>query len=133
MAWIELGRCTGTLWPTSAHMYDALEEIAGCPAEYTANTNYEESDRVSSNGLVYQCKSFPLSRHCSQSGYEPNTNPGKKLKMLHLHADQLILTVCKSFLTFDLSCSHPATPGAWKHACSRLLFRNSDSHNQSNL
>jgi len=73
-AWTVVGVCDGTIAPTTAPSFDVLTNVGGCPDVWSVQT-YEEGDRVSSMDLVYECAADPLSRHCGQAGYEPNTNP----------------------------------------------------------
>eukprot|EP00580_Thalassiosira_gravida_P013404 CAMPEP_0201681400 /NCGR_PEP_ID=MMETSP0494-20130426/51093_1 /ASSEMBLY_ACC=CAM_ASM_000839 /TAXON_ID=420259 /ORGANISM="Thalassiosira gravida, Strain GMp14c1" /LENGTH=730 /DNA_ID=CAMNT_0048165147 /DNA_START=146 /DNA_END=2338 /DNA_ORIENTATION=- len=73
-AWTVVGVCDGTIAPTTAPSFDVLTDVGGCPDVWSVQT-YEEGDRVSSMDLVYECAADPLSRHCGQAGYEPNTNP----------------------------------------------------------
>lgn len=42
----------------------------GCPGEYQPGSHYQEGSIVSMDGTVYKCKSYPLSLHCSQAGFE---------------------------------------------------------------
>ena len=77
-AWTVAGYCSGTISPTGAPSYDVLISVGGCPEEWEAKTvgdAYEEGDRVSDGKLVYACKGWPMSSHCGQAGYEPNTDP----------------------------------------------------------
>jgi hypothetical protein len=77
-AWNVVGYCSGTISPTSSPSFESLELIGGCPDEWEARATvdaYEEGDRVSDGKLVFACKAWPMSGHCSQAGYEPNTNP----------------------------------------------------------
>lgn len=73
-AWTELGRCEGTISPTSSPSFESLADAGGCPGEYTSDAGYEEGDRVSKDGFVYTCKGWPQSAHCSQTGYEPGND-----------------------------------------------------------
>lgn len=76
MVWTLLGSCGGTLAPTGSPSYKSLDDVGGCPAEYKSDGEvYEEGDRVDIDGLVYECKAYPASNHCSQAGYKPDTNP----------------------------------------------------------
>ena len=54
---------------TSAY---AISDTNGCPLEFDGSATYRAGDKVQVNGLVYECRSFPLSRHCSQTGFEPD-------------------------------------------------------------
>ena len=73
-AWTPLGSCTGTIAPTDSPIYDILPDEGGCPSVYDSGIRYDKGDKVSKDGLVYQCKVLPFGLHCSQAGYEPNTN-----------------------------------------------------------
>jgi len=75
-AWTALGVCSGDMAPTSSPVYTALADAGGCPGAYVSSTSYEQGDRVSKMGLVYECKEWPLGAHCSQQGYEPGTSVG---------------------------------------------------------
>lgn len=74
-AWEILGSCAGTVVPSSSPVHDALTDMGGCPGEWHEAENrqvsYVEGDVVSKNGLVFACREFPHSDHCSQRGYEP--------------------------------------------------------------
>jgi len=75
-AWESVGSCTGTIAPTGSPSHVVLKDMAGCPGEYVLGEEYEEDDKVSKDGVVYQCKSYPLGRHCPQAGYEPGVSVG---------------------------------------------------------
>ncbi|KAL7523545.1 hypothetical protein ACHAXR_000230, partial [Thalassiosira sp. AJA248-18] len=81
--------------PTSSPNFVQLDNLGGCSNAYskkpvegspgfgsTIESNsswswgvtYEAGDTVSVNNLVYQCKEWPFSSHCSQQGYEPMIN-----------------------------------------------------------
>jgi len=72
-AWSVVGSCSGSIAPTSSPVFVSLTDVVGCPDEWSQQT-YEEGDRVSSMKLVFECKADPLSSHCGQAGYEPNTD-----------------------------------------------------------
>eukprot|EP00956_Cyclotella_meneghiniana_P013155 scaffold18839_cov61-Cyclotella_meneghiniana.AAC.1 len=72
MAWKLLGSCDGTIRPTAAPVYTSLTNHNGCPVEFDASATYEAGDKVEMNGLVYECRSWPNSAHCSQAGFEPD-------------------------------------------------------------
>jgi len=75
-AWTSLGSCTGTISPTSSPNFVSIVDAGGCPKLYSSGEDYEEGDRVSNGGLVYQCRAHPQSGHCPQVGYEPGTSIG---------------------------------------------------------
>ena len=77
-AWTELGSCEATMTPTSSPVYNFLPDTGGCPLAYDNESAYDVGDRVSRDGLVYQCKAWPRSSHCSSSGYEPVSNPNTR-------------------------------------------------------
>jgi len=69
-----VGYCEGTIGPTASPNFQVLPDMGGCPEEYEKRPigqEYGEGDRVSAGRLVFQCKPFPYSGHCSQAGYEP--------------------------------------------------------------
>ena len=58
--------------PTGSPAYATLTDMGGCPSKWVAGSNiYMEGDKVSSEGLVFECRPFPYSLHCGQDGYEP--------------------------------------------------------------
>ena len=73
--WTMLGSCTGTISPTSSPSYSSLTNGGGCPGAWEAGV-YEENDRVSKDGLIFQCAAFPMSGFCGQAGYEPLADDG---------------------------------------------------------
>lgn len=76
-AWTKLGICTGTMTPTDSPVYVDLLDEGGCPTEYKSGVDrYEEGDTISKDGLVYKCREWPNSQHCSQAGYEPAVDVG---------------------------------------------------------
>jgi len=75
-AWNFLGSCDGTLAPTSSPDFTSIADVGGCPALYSSGADYEEGDRVSKDGLVYQCKAHPQSGFCPVAAYEPGTSIG---------------------------------------------------------
>lgn len=75
-AWIVSGYCDGTSGPTASPSYDVLEDMGACPDEWeersgTDDNKYEEGDRITANGLVFECRMWPYSGHCGQAGYQP--------------------------------------------------------------
>jgi hypothetical protein len=49
--------------------------MGGCPEAWKTKGSvdpYEEGDRITSQGLVYQCKAWPMNAHCGQAGYDPS-------------------------------------------------------------
>lgn len=75
-AWTALGSCNGTIAPTDSPVFVSLTNEGGCPIAFDGGEDYEEGDKISKDGLVYQCKPRPQSLHCSQTGYEPGTSIG---------------------------------------------------------
>ena len=52
--------------------WDLAGQIDGCPGVWTKGTaSYESGDRVSKNGIVFECGGSP---HCSSEGYEPDVD-----------------------------------------------------------
>lgn len=49
-----------------------LTDLGGCPTEFNESSNYEAGDKVSNNGIVFQCQAWPQSLFCSQTGFEPD-------------------------------------------------------------
>lgn len=76
-AWELKGSCTGTIAPTGSPIHVVLAAQGGCPGEYVVGTEYEEADKVSKDGVVYQCKGWPMSAHCAQAGYAPGVKVGE--------------------------------------------------------
>jgi len=76
-AWTSLGSCDGSISPTKAPVFTALDDAGGCPGEFKEGGEYEEGDKVSKDGLVYECKAWPSGQHCSQIGYEPGMSVGE--------------------------------------------------------
>jgi len=75
--WTALGSCSGSMSPTGSPAYTTLTDAGGCPDAWEAGVNkYEENDKVSKNGLVFQCAAFPFSGFCGQTGYEPMPDDG---------------------------------------------------------
>jgi len=75
--WTALGSCSGTISPTASPNFSTLTDAGGCPDVWEAGVNkYEENDKVSKNGLVFQCAAFPYSGFCGQVGYEPMPDDG---------------------------------------------------------
>jgi len=71
-AWKLEGSCTGTITPTSSPV-SSLPNQGGCPVAYSKGATYVAGDLVSKSGMVFQCKTYPMSLFCSQEGYEPLT------------------------------------------------------------
>jgi len=74
--WTALGSCSGTIAPTTSPNYVTLQDMGGCPGAWEAGAEYEEYDRASKNGLVFQCAPYPHSGHCGSVGYEPMSDDG---------------------------------------------------------
>merc|ERR1719337_678662 len=52
----------GSMSPTASPNFSTLTDAGGCPDAWEAGVNkYEENDKVSKNGLVFQCAAFPSS------------------------------------------------------------------------
>ena len=68
--WISLGSCFGT-----------LPFLGGCPAPFVPLNPYDEHNKVSKAGLVYQCKANPPGLHCKQAGFEPGSSVGSGPQM----------------------------------------------------
>ena len=47
-------------------------QFIGCPPAFDSSSTYEAGDKVEVNDLAYECKSWPESAHCSQTGFEPD-------------------------------------------------------------
>ncbi len=64
---------TPTSSPTDTLTLSPAWAGVGCPQEFdfSYNTAYDEGDRVTYDGNVYVCKSWPDSIRCTQAGYEP--------------------------------------------------------------
>ena len=66
-AWTRIGTCQGTLTPTASPVYEALQDLGGCPKAYGEGNwveedfFYEAGDVVSKNGLVFECREWPFS------------------------------------------------------------------------
>jgi hypothetical protein len=73
-AWTALGSCSGTIAPTLAPEFVSIADAGGCPAEFSAEEDYEEADRVGVDDFVYECKAWPSGAHCSQAGFEPGSD-----------------------------------------------------------
>ena len=71
-AWEKLGNCSGSHMPAQSPNFSVLQDMGGCPGDYQSSKNYEEGDKILKGGMIYQCKGWPSSEHCSQAGYEPN-------------------------------------------------------------
>jgi hypothetical protein len=63
--------CSGTISPSTSPNYVVLPPVGGCADEWVVGGDYEEGDRVSANGLVFECKAWPFGAHCPQAGYRP--------------------------------------------------------------
>mmetsp|Transcript_3382 Transcript_3382/g.6143 ORF Transcript_3382/g.6143 Transcript_3382/m.6143 type:complete len:657 (+) Transcript_3382:92-2062(+) len=110
-AWSELGSCTGTIAPTDSPSFNVLTDEGGCPGEYDAAVEYEEGDKVSKMGLVYQCKSWPQSQHCKQDGYEPGTSIDGGAKKLEYWKDAwLVVGYCSGSITPTTSPVYVSLP-----------------------
>ncbi|KAL3782898.1 hypothetical protein ACHAW5_009069 [Stephanodiscus triporus] len=70
LAWTLSGSCTGSLSPTESPI-SSLPNQGGCPSLWTTSVEYRGGDKVSKNGMVFQCNAYPISLFCSQTGYEP--------------------------------------------------------------
>ncbi|KAL3767361.1 hypothetical protein ACHAW5_003285 [Stephanodiscus triporus] len=73
LAWTLSGSCTGSLSPTESPT-SSLPNQGGCPSSWTTSVEYRGGDKVSKNGMVFQCKDYPLSLFCPQTGYEPSSH-----------------------------------------------------------
>ena len=75
--WESLGSCDSTIVLALSDYpgYEDLPDEGGCPVEYKYGEAYISGDRVSREGLVYECKSGSLGLHCPQAGYEPGEGP----------------------------------------------------------
>ena len=70
--WESLGSCDGTVLALSDYPgFEDLPDEGGCPDEYEAGEDYVSGDRVSRDGLVYECVTGANGLHCPQAGYEP--------------------------------------------------------------
>ncbi|EJK76588.1 hypothetical protein THAOC_01640 [Thalassiosira oceanica] len=75
LVWTEGSVCFGSVSPTASPSWDAARMIDGCPGAWAKGTNiYEPGDRVSKNGIVFECSSGEWSAHCSSEGYEPDVD-----------------------------------------------------------
>jgi len=75
LVWTKDTVCFGSVSPTSSPSWDAARMIDGCPDAWAKGTNiYESGDRVSKDGIVFECSSGEWSPHCSSEGYEPDVN-----------------------------------------------------------
>jgi hypothetical protein len=70
-AWSLLGSCTGTIAPTTSPIFKSLMNAGGCPDEYDSSATYEEGDMVTSDDIVYKCRSWPNSAWCNMDIYAP--------------------------------------------------------------
>jgi hypothetical protein len=78
IAWTRLGSCDGTISPSKSPMYVSITNAGGCPDDYSDSEEYEEGDKVTVNGLVYKCRSWPNSGYCGRDGYEPGGTYSKE-------------------------------------------------------
>jgi hypothetical protein len=102
-AWTLLGSCEGTIAPTTAPVYVTLADAGGCPPEFDESTTYEAGDKVEMNGIVYECKSWPESAHCSQTGFEPAGEYSKEAWTVLGHCDGTIApTTSPNFSSLSL-------------------------------
>jgi hypothetical protein len=102
-AWTVLGHCEGTIAPTTAPAYVTLADAGGCPPEFDESATYEAGDKVEMNGLVYECKSWPESAHCSQTGFEPAGEYSKEAWTVLGHCDGTIApTTSPNFSSLSL-------------------------------
>jgi len=110
-AWTSLGSCTGTIAPTDSPSFETLADAGGCPNIYSSGDDYEEGDKVSKEGFVYQCKSWPQSAHCSQAGYEPGTSIDGGAKKLEYWKDAwLVVGYCSGSITPTTSPVYVSLP-----------------------
>ncbi|KAL3761269.1 hypothetical protein ACHAWU_010182 [Discostella pseudostelligera] len=72
-------------WSTSSSatispVFVSLPFLGGCPAQVGefASIHHEPGDRVSKDGIVFECKEWPASLYCSQGAFNPM--PGSKTK-----------------------------------------------------
>jgi len=74
-AWTLVGFCSGTVAPTASPIFEALEDLGGCPEEWEEGgiDKYEEGDQASVGQLVFTCAGWPYSAHCGRIGYQPLT------------------------------------------------------------
>ena len=74
---------------------DPLANVGGCPNEWEEWTNvpgqtqYEEGDMVSLNGLVYKCKSAL----CSSAGFQPEEDVAGKSREVLFYPLYLLSTL----------------------------------------
>lgn len=83
LGWDYVEGCAGTIAPTTSPTFsEGTVIIAGCPADFSANTSssitvYKPGDRVawvvstSPYKIVFQCREFPYSGYCNQKGFGP--------------------------------------------------------------
>ena len=71
--WESLGSCDSTIVLALSDYpgYEELPDEGGCPDEYEYGEAYVSGDRVSREGLVYECVTGSNGLHCPQAGYEP--------------------------------------------------------------
>jgi len=133
-AWTELGSCTGSMAPTDSPINVALADAGGCPGEYDGASEYEEGDAVSKDGLVFQCKPFPLSNHCSQTGYEPGTSVGSGTVVVeHWRDAWSVVGFCSGTIAPTGAPNHVALqdlggcPDGWKETNSVTAYEEGDT------
>jgi hypothetical protein len=90
LGWVLVARCDGTLAPTTAPNFEHLQEVSGCPREYSASATYKQGDQVAAfllddnRAVVFACKPWPESAFCNAgSSYAPgsmNANMGWIMK-----------------------------------------------------
>lgn len=75
--WTSKGSCSGTMAPTDSPSFDTLEDAGGCPGAYSEGEAYDEGDKVSLDGFVYECNPNPNGLFCSNAAYAPGVDiPG---------------------------------------------------------
>jgi hypothetical protein len=111
LAWTALGSCTGTIAPTDSPSFISLADAGGCPGDYSSGADYEEGDKVSKMGLVYQCKSWPSSGHCPQAGYEPGVSVGSGSQITEYWKDAwMVVGYCSGTIAPTSSPSFVSLP-----------------------
>ena len=102
-AWTLLGSCEGTIAPTTAPVYVTLADAGGCPPEFDESATYEAGDKVEMNGIIYECKSWPESAHCSRAGFEPAGEYSKEAWTVLGHCEGELTLILYSFHDFIIS------------------------------
>jgi len=69
-AWDLKGYCSYV--PTYSPTLGDIDVLQECPSDWYAG-KYEEGDKVQVKGIAYKCNAWPMSDHCGQPGYEPNS------------------------------------------------------------